>query len=211
MPSKTTKKFSPEVRHRAVRMLLDHEAAHPSRWDTILSIAVKIGCTGQTLNEWVRKAERDTERRPGPITEIIRPAEIARAREPRVAPRQRDLPHGEDVFCAPLTVCKQTAVGQGAGARPPVQAIIAFIDDSRDAHGVQPICRVLLIAPSIYHAHAAQQIDPTRCSTRVQRDGALMPLMERVLDENLSVYGVRRSGGSYSARASRWPAARRRG
>jgi transposase len=70
MTSKTTNKFSPEVRERAVRMVLEHEPQHSSRWVTILSIAVQIGCTGQTLNEWVKQAERDTGRRPGPTTEM---------------------------------------------------------------------------------------------------------------------------------------------
>jgi transposase-like protein len=51
-------------------MVLEHEAQHPSRWATILSIAAKIGCTAQTLNEWVKEAERDTGRRPGPTTEM---------------------------------------------------------------------------------------------------------------------------------------------
>lgn len=54
--SKTTNKFAPEVRARAVRMVLDHEGDHPSRWAAIVSIAAKIGCVPQTLHEWVTAA-----------------------------------------------------------------------------------------------------------------------------------------------------------
>ena len=68
MTSKTTNKFSPEVRARAVRMVADHEAEHPSRWAAVSSIAAKIGCTAETLRRWVRQGERDSGARPGPTT-----------------------------------------------------------------------------------------------------------------------------------------------
>jgi len=70
--------------------------------------------------------------------------------------------------------------------------MIAFIDDHRGAYGVEPICRVLPIAPSSYHEHVAQRRDPTRLSVRAQRDMALKPEIARVFAENFEVYGVRK-------------------
>ena len=68
--SKTTNKYSPEVRERAVRLVLDNLGQHESRWSAILSISSKIGCAPQTLNEWVKKAEVDRGDRAGITPEM---------------------------------------------------------------------------------------------------------------------------------------------
>jgi transposase-like protein len=70
MASKTTNRFSPEVRARAVRLVFEHEKDHTSRWSAVSSIAAKIGCTAQSLNEWVKKSELDRGVRGGVSTEI---------------------------------------------------------------------------------------------------------------------------------------------
>ena len=70
--------------------------------------------------------------------------------------------------------------------------MIAFIDDHRGAYGVEPICKVLPIAPSTYHDHAAKRLDPTKLSIRAHRDRTLKPEIARVFAENFEVYGARK-------------------
>jgi len=61
----TVKRYSPEIRERAVRLVFEHQEEHESQWETIVSIASKIGCTAETLRKWVRQAERDQGKRAG--------------------------------------------------------------------------------------------------------------------------------------------------
>ena len=70
--------------------------------------------------------------------------------------------------------------------------MIRFLEDHRADHGVEPICRVLPIAPATFYDHLAQRADPSRLSDRAKRDEELKPEIERVFEENLSVYGVRK-------------------
>lgn len=70
--------------------------------------------------------------------------------------------------------------------------MVAFIDDYRDVYGVEPICRVLPIAPSTYRAIKAQQADPARRSARAKRDAALREAIHQVWEDNFRVYGARK-------------------
>jgi transposase-like protein len=73
---KTVKRYSPEVRERAVRMVFEHQSDHDSQWATMTSIAPKIGCTAETLRKWVRRAETDQGRREGMTNSHPRPVDL---------------------------------------------------------------------------------------------------------------------------------------
>jgi transposase-like protein len=66
---KTSKRYSPEIRERAVRMVFEHAGDHDSQWAAIQSIAGKLGCTTESLRRWVRQAERDVGKRAGLTTD----------------------------------------------------------------------------------------------------------------------------------------------
>src|SRR5262249_25929689 len=90
-----------------------------------------------------------------------REAEGAGAREPRTAAGERDPAQGLSIFCPG---------GAGRGR----EAMLAFIDDHGWASGVEPICKVLPIAPSTYHAHVAKRVDPGKLSARTKQDAAVL-------------------------------------
>ena len=97
--SSTSKRYSPEVRERAVRMVFEHEQAHASQWAAIVSFAAKIGCTPETLRSWVRRAEVDEGRRPGVSSdERVRLRELER--ENRELRRANEILKSASLFFA---------------------------------------------------------------------------------------------------------------
>ncbi|QYA08683.1 IS3 family transposase [Agrobacterium larrymoorei] len=163
MTSKTTNKFSPEVRARAVRMVTEHEAEHSSRWSAVSSIAAKIGCSAHTLHEWVKKAEVDGGKRAGLPSDV---AEKMKALERE----NRELRQANEIL----------------------RKASAYFDEHRSVLGVEPICRLLPIAPSTYYEVVAKRTDVDRLSARERNDIAMKVEIRRVFNENFQVYGVRK-------------------
>lgn len=92
-----SKKYSPEVRERAVRMVFEHEHEHTSQWAAIESIAQKIGCTAETLRKWVRQKERDESRHSGQTTD-------ERARIMELERENRELRRANEILRRPRRI-----------------------------------------------------------------------------------------------------------
>ncbi|EPU3657427.1 IS3 family transposase [Escherichia coli] len=173
-------RFSPEVRQRAVRMVLESQSEYDSQWATICSIAPKIGCTPETLRVWVRQHERDTGGGDGGLTTAERQRLKELERENRELRRSNDiLRQASAYFCE-------------GGVRPPLEKMMPLLDKLREQYGGGPLCSELHIAPSTYYHCQQQRHHPDKRSARAQRDDWLKKEIQRVYDENHKVYGVRK-------------------
>ncbi|EMK7698190.1 IS3 family transposase [Escherichia coli] len=173
-------RFSPEVRQRAIRMVLESQGEYDSQWAAICSIAPKIGCTPETLRVWVRQHERDTGGGDGGLTT----AERQRLKE--LERENRELRRSNDILRqAPRLFCE-------GGVRPPLEKMMPLLDKLREQYGVGPLCSELHIAPSTYYHCQQQRHHPDKRSARAQRDDWLKKEIQRVYDENHKVYGVRK-------------------
>ncbi|MBB9446509.1 IS3 family transposase [Escherichia coli] len=173
-------RFSPEVRQRAVRMVLESQSEYDSQWATICSIAPKIGCTPETLRVWVRQHERDTGGGDGGLTTAERQRLKELERENRELRRSNDILRQASAY-----------FGEG-GVRPPLEKMMPLLDKLREQYGVGPVCSELHIAPSTYYHCQQQRHHPDKRSARAQHDDWLKREIQRVYDENHQVYGVRK-------------------
>ncbi|WCQ43332.1 IS3 family transposase [Escherichia coli] len=173
-------RFSPEVRQRAIRMVLESQGEYDSQWAAICSIAPKIGCTPETLRVWVRQHERDTGGGDGGLTTAERQRLKELERENRELRRSNDILRQASAY-----------FGEG-GVRPPLEKVMPLLDKLRKLYGVGPVCSELHIAPSTYYHCQQQRHHPDKRSARAQRDDWLKKEILRVYDENHQVYGVRK-------------------
>nr|EGF8488914.1 IS3-like element IS629 family transposase [Escherichia coli] len=172
--------FSPEVRQRAVRMVLESQGEYDSQWATICSIAPKIGCTPETLRVWVRQHERDTGGGDGGLTTAERQRLKELERENRELRRSNDILRQASAYFAKAEFDRLW------------KKLMPLLDKLREQYGVGPLCSELHIAPSTYYHCQQQRHHPDKRSARAQRDDWLKKEIQRVYDENHKVYGVRK-------------------
>ncbi|MGB9306590.1 MAG: IS3 family transposase [Mycobacterium sp.] len=172
----TTRRYSPEEKAAAVRMVRALRAELGTEQGTVQRVARQLGYGVESVRMWVRQADIDEGLAAGVST-----AESARVKE--LEQENRELKRANEIL-------KRAASFFRGGARPPTQEIVDFIDDNREEFGVEPICTVLRsagvsVAPSTYYA--AKSRGP---SQRACRDAVLGPALVRLWKDNYCVYGA---------------------
>ena len=159
-------KLSPEVRERDVRMVLKPRGDYASQSACTESIVGKIGCTAQTLDNWIKPHERDSGQR-------HRFTNVKAQRIRGLEWGNRELRKVNEVLKLARALFYRPGV-----ARPPAEVMYALVDEHRDTQGFEPICAVLKITPSTSRMHAARRHDPSLRNPRTQRDSELLHRIE---------------------------------
>ncbi|MGP5135371.1 IS3 family transposase, partial [Psychrobacter cibarius] len=171
--------YTPEIKERAVRMLIEASGDYPSTWSAIQAIAPKIGCTSETLRSWHKKH----------IDQTIPASVQAQSQEQRIKELERE---NKELKQANEIIRKAAAFFGPGGARPLTKIMIQFIDDNKHLYGVELICRVLPIAPSTYYRAQDLSDNPHKRSLRSQHDDFYLSKIIRIWQDSKCRYGARK-------------------
>ena len=173
-------RYSPEVRERAVRLVLDHQGEHDAQWSASTSVSSKLGCTAQTLRKWVRQAERERGDRAGLSSEERRRLKELERENRELRRAKRDPAQGIGVFCP-------------GGARPPREMMVSFIDAHRGRYGGRAdLCASADRPIDVLRAQGARGGAGARPVAGASRTGGCAGRICRVYDKHFGVYGVRK-------------------
>ncbi|MCT1724219.1 MULTISPECIES: IS3 family transposase [Kocuria] len=165
------RKYPDELRERATRMAVEARRDPATKAGALARIGQQLGINPETLRNWVRQAEVDEGYRPGTTTDDAQ----------RLAELEREV---RELRRANAILRSASGFLRG-GARPPTQQVVAYIDAHKGEYGVEPICKVLQVAPSTYYA--AKTRPP---SARSVSDAATTAVITKVHAENYGVYGI---------------------
>ncbi|MCC2028781.1 IS3 family transposase [Microbacterium sp. YMB-B2] len=173
------RKYSPEMRERALRMLAETRPSHPTMMSAVRHVAGLLGMSPETLRLWQRRYEVDAGVKPGVTTEPA--AEIKRLQK-----EVSELRKANEIL-------KAASIFFAKGARPPLDEMIRFINEQRDRFGVELICQVLRPAVRGFLTSRGYRAAVNRTpSARQLQDDLLVPESVRLHAENYGVYGRRK-------------------
>ncbi|MDH1438251.1 IS3 family transposase [Acinetobacter johnsonii] len=180
----TKLKYTPEIRERAVQLLIESEKDYPSTWAAITAIAPKIGCTPETLRAWHQK--HLDQQNPIKVQQI--------SDQEKMKQMEREI---KELKRANEILRKAAGFFRPGGARPPTQIMVDFIHNNKDLYGVDAICRILPIAASTYY-RTLDLCDEKHCFAREHRakrdlhDLHHAEEIKRIWKESSGRYGIRK-------------------
>ncbi|MDD2947188.1 MAG: IS3 family transposase [Acinetobacter sp.] len=175
----TKLKYTPEIRERAVQLLIESEKDYPSNWAAITAIAPKIGCTPETLRVWYQK-----------YLDKQNPVKVQQlSDQERIKQLERE---NKELQRANEILRKAAGFFRPGGARPPTQIMVDFIHNNKELYGVEAICRILPIAPSTYYRTLDLCENPEHRAKRDLHDLHHAEEIKRIWKESSGRYGVRK-------------------